>query len=113
MCGDSSPRRRTIKIIRAKLISSVDRTRKLAAELIKPASLPSRRAEPRPIAPSGNEFSMPVALPTTVYLGTHFQFNLTHATADLNCPAARDGIAPATDAEGGRTMRQPPFAQDQ
>ena len=56
---------------------------------------------------------MPVALPTTVYLGTHFQFNLTHAIADLNCPEARDGMAAATDAEGGRTMKQSPFAQDQ
>ena len=56
---------------------------------------------------------MQVALPTTVYLGTHFQLKLTHATADLNYPAARDGMAPASDAEGGRTMKQSPFAQEQ
>ena len=113
MCGDSSPRRRTIKIIRAKLISSVDRTRKLAAELIKPASLPSRRAEPRPIRQSGNEFCMPVALPTTVHRGTHFEFNLTHASAHLNCPVAGYAMATAADAEGGIAMKQSPIAQDQ
>ena len=112
MCGDGSPRRRTIQLIRAKLISSVDRTRKLAAELIRPNSLRSRRAEARPIAQSGHEFCMPVALPTTAYLGAHFQFNLTHAIAGLNCPEPGDGRAAATDAEGGRRMKQPPFAQD-
>ena len=112
MCGDNSPRRRTIKTIRAKFISSVDRTRKLAAELIRPTALPSRRAEARPIAQSGNEFSMPVALPTTAYLGTHFQFNLTHAIASLNCLEAGDGMGAATDAEGGRTLKLPPCAQD-
>jgi hypothetical protein len=112
LCGDSSPQRRTIKISRAKL-SSVDRTGKLAAELVKLTVLPSGRADPRPVADSGNEFSMPVALPTTVDLGTPFQFNLTHAIAGLNCPEPGDGTAAATDAEGGGTMKQPPCAQDQ
>ena len=56
---------------------------------------------------------MPVALPTTVYLGTPFQFNLTHAGAGLNCPGARDGMAAATDAEGGGTIKPPSFAQEQ
>ena len=56
---------------------------------------------------------MPVALPTTAYLGTHFQLNLTHAIAGLNYPEARNQMAAATDTEGGIAMKQSPFAQDQ
>ncbi|HEY4959612.1 MAG TPA: hypothetical protein VII29_02035 [Terriglobales bacterium] len=56
---------------------------------------------------------MPVALPTTVYLGTHFQLNLADAIAGPNYSEARNQMAAATDTEGGIAMKQSPFAQDQ
>jgi hypothetical protein len=91
----------------------VDRTRKFAAELIKSASLLSRRAEPRPIAQSGNEFSMPVALPTTVSLDTTSQFNLTQAIVERHCLEVFHTIDTAINTASCIAMKPSPIAQEQ